>query len=283
VAGLLSLSQSALMQLGKADSLACLFEYDQNDNLTSSGYAFQYFPETITDTKAVNYSAKDIPGGSLPLYQWVSSGERVVSFTAYFTSDIDMAAVAPSGPGGPIDQFNTLVAQGLQTRNLDVRTAFLLLRRYMFPTYVTGGTAPGQPLTYSPPKLMLMFTGSGLGLFGGFGTTPGQQGTSYLPQGGSSSAPPPVGIGDRDGMTCVMTQCDLTIEQTFPSGMIRVGSVQLAFAHIAQLGGVVTFPSYGTTGTALAYRGDNSSISYYPIKVQWNPGSVGVFQGTGGR
>jgi hypothetical protein len=269
VAGLLSLSQSTLMQLGKASSLACFFEYDQNDNLTTSGLAFQYFPETITDTKAVNYQTKDIPGGSLPLYQWVSSGERIISFTAYFTSDVDLGAQATSGPNGPIDQFNTLQSQGLTNRNVDVRTAFLALRQYMFPTYLTSGTSPGQPLTLAPKKLMLMFTGSGLGLFGGFGATPGSPQSSYATaQGG------PVTLNDRDGITCIMTQCDLTIEQTFPSGMIRVGSVQLSFAHIAQLGGVVTFPSYGPQGSFLVNSGDNSSIARYPIQVLWADGGV---------
>jgi len=272
--GLLSLSESTFMQLGSAASRACLFEYDSNDNLTTQGVAFQYFPESITDTKAVNYQTKEIPGGSLPLYQWVSSGERIISFTAHFTSDVDLGAQSTdSSATGPVAQAKTLATQGLSNRNVDIRTAFLALRQYMFPTYVPSGTSPGQPLTVAPQKLMLVFTGSGFGMFGGFGATPGNPTNSFLTSAGGGGGSGVVSLNDRDCVTCIMTQCDLTVEQTFPSGMIRVGSVQLSFAHIAQLGGVVTFPSYGAPGKALVGFGDGASIAPYPIQVKWSGGS----------
>jgi hypothetical protein len=77
-----------------------LTELDENDapsaqSVEGDGGAgdprrrLQYFPETLTDSKAVNYQVKDIPGGSLPLYQWVSSGAREISFTAVWTTDVD--------------------------------------------------------------------------------------------------------------------------------------------------------------------------------------------------
>ena len=47
----------------------------------------QYFPESISDSRSANYEAKDIPGSSHPIYQWVSSGERTLSFTAVFTQE----------------------------------------------------------------------------------------------------------------------------------------------------------------------------------------------------
>lgn len=270
--GLLSLAQSTLMQLGQAASLCCLFEYDQNDNLTNGGIGFQYFPESITDTKAVNYQTKDIPGGSLPLYQWISSGERIISFTAYFTSDVDLGATATSGAEGPPVQQQTLASAGLGTRNVDVRTALLSLRKYLFPTYSTSSTSPGQPITTAPQKLMLVFTGSGLGILGGFGATPDNPTSSYLTLGGGS-----VPAADLDGITCIMTQCDITVEQTFPSGLIRVASVQLAFAQIAQLAGVVTFPSYGYPTGYLANliraQGDTNSLCSYPILAVWSSGT----------
>ena len=273
--GLLTLSQSTLTKLGKANSLACMFEYDKDDNITGYGIGFQYFPESISDTKAVNYQTKDIPGGSLPLYQWTSSGERIISFTAYFTSDIDLCAGGPQtqaayGANDPNPMFANLSSQGLASRNIDVRTALYALRRFLFPIYQKQGTQPGQPLTQSPPKVMLVFTGSGLGLLGGFG---------QMPDSPSASAASPSSVKfnavDMDAITCVMTQCDVTIEALFPSGAIRIASVQLSFAQIAQLGGQVTFPSFGPQDIQRSTyaTGVTSLLAPYPIQVSWTTGT----------
>ena len=269
--GLLSLSASTLTQLGSASSLACLFEYDASDNLTSTGIAFQYFPETITDTKAVNYQTREIPGGSLPLYQWISSGERIISFTAYFSSDIDLGAQSTqSASNGPAAQFANLSSQGLTNRNVDVRTALLALRRFLFPTYLATGTTPGQPLTNSPQKVMLVFTGTGLGALGGFGATPDNPTQTAV----SASTLSPT-IADIDAITCIMTQCDITIEALFPSGLIRVASVQLSFAQVAQLAGVVTFPSYGPISAQqqIVKNGAAPVLAPYSIQVSWSNSS----------
>lgn len=255
--GLLSLSQSAISNLGKASSIAAIYEYDKNGNLGSSGFQFQYFPETITDTKAVNYQVRDIPGGSLPLYQWISSGERVISFMAYFTSDVDLAAAGSSKlTASPPSNFKDLRAQGLANRNVDVRSALVALRRYLFPTYQPSGATPGTPLAVSPTTLNLMFTGTGLGLLGGI----------------SGSEPETQAVIDT--VTCVMTQCDITIEALFPSGLIRVASVQLAFAQIAQLGGQVAFPTFADSqgidwSHDIVDDGINDLVAPYPLKVDW--------------
>jgi hypothetical protein len=41
-----------------------------------------------------------------------------------------------------------------------------------------------------------------------------------------------------------MTQCDITWEQFFPSGLPRIASVQLSFAEVAQSGGSVNLPAF---------------------------------------
>ena len=43
-----------------------------------------------------------------------------------------------------------------------------------------------------------------------------------------------------------MTQCDITYDAFFPSGLPRIATVSLAFAEIAQFGGVVHFPRRNT-------------------------------------
>lgn len=180
----------------------------------------QYFPETLSDTKAVNWTQKEIPGGSLPLYQWVSSGERLVSFTAYFSCDVDLLA---AGEAGARDLLRRLRALGNEDwRSVDIRSAVAWLRRFLLPTY-GGANDTGGELTFAPRKLRLSVPGSGIGVAGGVASSGGA-------------------VIDPDSVTCVMTQCDVTYEGFFPSGLPRLASVALAFAQVAQLAGQVFFP-----------------------------------------
>ncbi len=209
---------------------AFLIELGQDDRPSATPgamRAFQYFPESISDTKATNYQQKEIPGGSLPLYQWINGGERLISFTAVFTSDVDLLnARAPSGLTGVLvgrgeKIQDRLKAAGELRRNVDIRAAVAWLRSYVLPSYANGaasGAQIGVPLTLAPAKVKLVLLGSGIGLAGG----------------STLSSP--------DAVDCVMTQCDVTHEKFFPSGLPRVTTVGLAFAQIAQIGGRVHFP-----------------------------------------
>jgi hypothetical protein len=211
---------------------------------------FQYFPDSITDSKAVNWEPKEIPGGSLPLYSYTGSGERTLSFTAYFTTDIDHLAGQEEsdsnvvGAQGQAAIAETLALtreathrrQGLMTtlstlrqrlrqagaedRNPYIPGALSWLRRFMLPRYGEN-TAVGVPLTKPPHKLLLHFPGTDIERLGGAG--------GFSVQGG--------------GILCVMTQCDITFEALFPSGNPRIASVNLAFAEVPQRGGYVRFPS----------------------------------------
>ena len=49
--------------------------------------AFQYYPEQISDSKSPEWVRKNIPGGSHPIVNFISGGERVLSFAAVFTND----------------------------------------------------------------------------------------------------------------------------------------------------------------------------------------------------
>jgi hypothetical protein len=226
--------------------------------------AFQYFPDTINDSKAVNYQQKEIAGGSLPLYQWIAGGERLITFTAIFTSDVDL--VTAEAPTGLIAKAVGTAGQGIRERlqsagesrrNVDIRSAIVWLRRYMFPTYVkdeSNGTKVGVPLTYAPSKLMLVMPGSGIGLAGG-----------------ESAA-----TTSMDAVLCVMTQCDVTYEKFFPSGLPRIASVSLGFAQIPQLGGHISFPHRGAVmdaGIVYGGEGPNSFFGYNLLPRTKNGGS----------
>lgn len=276
--GIASLGQSLLSRLGERKSVAALFEYDDQDKITAKGIQFQYFPETITDTKAVNYQTRDIPGGSLPLYQWISSGERILSFLAFFSADVDLGAgptttsigqLLSQGPlsfinfGGSAS-YTKLKAVGQLSRNVDVRTACLALRRYMFPHYQTSGAvAVGSPLTLAPKKLMLTVSAGGLGVMGGA--------TSKVLSG--AARPTSLGSSAQDSVNCIMTQCDISWEAWFPSGVPRIASVQLSFAQLAQLGGAVDFPAVGDAIDSIIDEGDAdtrpSALAPYPFRVKF--------------
>jgi len=188
----------------------------QTDDLEED-FIFQYFPESISDTKQINHQQKEIPGASLPLIQWVGSGERLISFTAYFASDIDYLAQGDS----KADEIRQRVkSEGLLRRNVDVRTALSLLRQFMLPTYGTAGGL-GVPVTFAPRKVRLFIPGSGIGVSGGV----------Y----GDSLVTP-------DSIFAVMTQCDITYVAFFPTGFPRIATVDLAFSQIAQVRGTINFP-----------------------------------------
>ena len=207
---------------------------------------FQYFPDSIADTKQVSYQPKEVAGGSLPLYQWTGSGERTISFTAYFTTDVDhlvhqqtidfdarfgSTLTDQSPPPGvatrvrSIDAaveaaYTRLQAAGARDRNPFIPGLLLWLRRFMIPRYGENGEI-GVPITRPPHKLLLHIPGSEIELYGGQG--------GFSQRGG--------------GLLCVMTTCDITIDALFPSGNIRSANVSLAFAEVPQRGGAVRFPS----------------------------------------
>jgi hypothetical protein len=206
------------------------------DSAKPSIRKFQYYPDSFSDTKAVNYATKEVPGGSLPLYQYVNSGERIVSFTTVFTSDIDFLADQGDKAQEPslfdataetwdseTNKVSSLMkrteASGVRGRNVFIPAALLWLRRFVFPRYGSDREVESA-LTKPPSRLLLVLPGTGFALNGGTG-----------------------GIGNpSSSMSCIMTQCDITYEALFPSGCPRKVSVSLSFAQIAQIGGSVVFP-----------------------------------------
>lgn len=209
---------------------------------------FQYFPDSIADTKAVNYQTKEVPGGSLPLYQYINSGERQITFTAMLTTDVDHLAniqltdfdaeVRGGSFGDQLGQQPDVVsrrllterailaaqerlrAAGAQARNPYIPAALAWLRRFTLPRYGNDSEV-GVPLTKPPRKLFLHFTGTNIEVNGGMGA-------HSIPGG---------------GILCIMTQCDINYESFFPSGNPRIATVSLGFAEVPQRAGSVRFPS----------------------------------------
>jgi hypothetical protein len=239
VAGLASLA-SAINKSNQdpLKSAAYLIELSAEDVPTQS-FSFQYFPESFTDSKTVSWQPKEIPGGSLPVYQWSSSGDRAVSFTAVFTADIDY--------GYGVFPRDRLLNAGQLDRNVDIRAAVYELRRMMLPSYTGGKTQP-------PPRLLLYLPRSGIGQAGG---------NSQLT------------ATNRDAIVCVMTSCEITWEKFFSSGVPKIASVSLGFSQVPQYKGVVAFPSRGdsiTNTLATTAAGTNvNSIRPYLLTRSLSP------------
>lgn len=183
--------------------------------------AFQYWPETVQDSRGSEWSAKNIPGGSHPLYQWTHGGERTLSFTAMFTTDTApqesilewqrATAVLPSGSPAqsPYEGMQNERLNGLDigTRDVDLRAVVSWLRWYTYPYYTEGDGWKA----FEPPKCMLVLPNTGLGYLG------------------------------YDYIICVMTQCDITYEACFETGFPRLIEVSLAFSEVVQEGTSVQF------------------------------------------
>jgi len=242
MAGLLSLGPALLARVSENKSAAylqALTEKGDPDDVFGS-YRFQYFPETVADTKAVNWANREIPGASLPIYQWVASGERALSFTAAFTSDIDLLSAAHEEDAD--SRFNSLKSAAIISRNVDLRAAVAWLRYFLYPSYGTVGPS-GVPYGAAPKKLKLILPGSGIGISGG--TNDG-----------------------HDEMLSIMTQCDITYEMFFPSGYPRIITASMAFVQTGQLGAnSVVFPSSAQLPAAVKGGGSSGTLGY-PLTVQ---------------
>lgn len=170
--------------------------------------AFQYWPESLQDTRGSEWNPRSIPGGSHPIYQWTQGGERRLSFTALFSTDTepeDEALLQDDPYAAAADRPLSGIQRG--SRDLDIRAAVSWLRYYTYPMYGTG-----QDLrVFEPPKVLLVMPNSGIAYDG------------------------------HDYVTAVMTQCDVTYQAWFPSGFPRMVEIQLEFAEVVQQGLRVSF------------------------------------------
>lgn len=184
-----------------------------NEALNNEVIAFQYWPDTVQDSKGSEWSARNVPGGSHPLYQWTHGGERRVSFTAVFTTDtmpdddtvlgVDILGGLLGGAADPYHRMSDRPFSGIQLgfRDIDLRAVISWLRWFEYPWY---GTAEQQFRAYEPAKALLVMPNMGMAHNG------------------------------DDSLLTVMTQCDVTYEACFPNGFPRIIEVTLEFAEVVQ-------------------------------------------------
>jgi hypothetical protein len=239
VAGVLSLGSADLFKLSDKKARITLTRLKPENDLPDGTLALQYWPESVSDTKATNWANKAIPGGNLPLYSWINGAERVISFSTIFATDVDVTKWTADPTASQADDtfLGELKQKGLDTRNIDIRGALLWLRSFLMPTYNADGTY------LPPPKCEMVIPGSRLG----YGA------------GGTSSNP--------DGIISIMTQCDIDYRAFFPNGVPRIASVSLSFAQLPQWLGIVKFPGYSSVFSGLVKDGADGVAPYKIGKV----------------
>lgn len=215
--------------VGENRTRATIIRLNQKDDSTSQDkFSFQYFPESINDTMGAEYGQGGVPGGSLPLDHYMKGSGREISFTALFSSDMDlMVGGDRQAPDAGFTNFSAQLFEQLRDikqdhRNVDIRAAVAWLRSFLLPSYRTSTSDVGQGLTRAPSKLFLVLPNSGIGLVGG---------DSGL-----------AGYATPDVVLCVMTQCDVEWKAFFPSGLPRLAAVQLNFRQTPTFAGKVYFP-----------------------------------------
>lgn len=203
-----SLSSIAKMAFGTNPVTASLVPLSSDGyELGSMERGFQYFPETITSTRGANWVSKQIPGGSHPLYQFISGTDHAISFSAVFTADEKPA-------GNLLDiltkGFSLASAVGslfgvAPKHTSDVGAAIAWLRSFTLASYQDQGAMK------APPVLRLYLPNSGIN---------GWKGSTITP----------------DSIDVIMTQCDVTYESFHRNGFPRIAVVQLSFFETIQVG-----------------------------------------------
>lgn len=158
----------------------------------------QWWPESLSDTIALGWTEKLIPGGSHSLQQWGGNGGRTISFEIPLTRNMrlkeTLTAAQGAGPGSSLlDPDNTRN----RPFNTNIPAAIAYLRAFCYPEYDDSGAI-------APPICLL--------------NVPGHK----LNENGS------------DTIWCVMTGCDVTYKHSFDEGEPRLASVALTFMQIVQ-------------------------------------------------
>ena len=126
---------------------AALAMYDPISGKEEGAFqAFQYFPEKITDSKSVDYASKTIPGGSHPIYTFISGGERTITFDVIFANDEnpDAGASLKNFLTGKAN-FSPLSLGKIRPDVVDIKEAVKWLRSFLYPEY-KNNIAKAPPL-----------------------------------------------------------------------------------------------------------------------------------------
>ena len=157
-----------------------IYKIDESGNILSNiNYVAQFLlnPSTWEETKSSNWSPQTVPGQSDPVYQWVSSGPRTVSFEALVTKDTynyakSASPTANSTPSAPFATFGQIASLFAQVASpppmtpgsnvnvlLDISDNLNYYRSLLYPKYTVNNNS--TQLTNSPP-LVVLYSGTAI-------------------------------------------------------------------------------------------------------------------------
>jgi hypothetical protein len=171
-------------------------------------FALQYFPETVNDHKATEWVQKIIRGLSHPLHDFVSGGDRKISFQVIFTRDMP-----DDLDESRVDAAERRKNDGVDAYNVDVAAASHLIRSFLYPIY------PSASISLPPRRLLLVLPGYELNYGGRFG--------------GAASD------NSADALPCFCTQADKIYEEAFEDGTPRILVMQCEFTETIQYQGAI--------------------------------------------
>lgn len=190
-----------------ADFVVGRWDWEGGTAVFKESRAMQWFPESLSDNKAVDWEQKVVPGGSHPFYTFTGGGERTISVTVQFSCDHD-----PTFDSGVLD-----MGDGKPGRSTDIRAEIQYLRQFMYAAY---SKSKGKRVT-PPPMASLTISNLGWGC--------------------SGTGPANSKFAAEDTVYSLMTGCDVTYPRLFPSGHPRIAEVSLTFAEIVQYDRLVRF------------------------------------------
>ncbi len=166
--------------------------------LESLIFTFQYYPVSLSEYITVEYDETIVPGGSHPIYQWVSTGEHTITMTVYLARDTVQVLVGRAGRKLEVKDMS--VEEKLF--NIDVADAINALKFLAYPTYSNLTTIAFNLNGIAPPVCRLILPNSKLG-------------------------------GDKkDGIFVILKNLNIEYLAFFPDGTPRIATADLDFLEI---------------------------------------------------
>jgi len=184
---------------------------------------FQFFPETIVDSRSANVSEVNIPFFSNPMPTFSSASPRIISFSADFAQEkwaVQSSQQLDAGLGNDIAFWDK--------HNFNVGLALQALRSLTYPVAVNG-------LMY-PLPLYLSLPGTRIGIDRVAGS----------------------GALINSSILCFMKSYSSTRKSFFPDGVPRIGSIQMDFQEFANLDERMTFTDFSKAYVSYAAHAQNA-------------------------
>ena len=221
--------------------------------------AFQWFPDTFSDSIEVGWEPKQVPGSSHAIMQWNANGGRTFSFETLLYRN--MAPIEMQQQQATLTQlasdalFPDPSSPDNLPYNVNIESMVSWFRAFCYPTYVSGaGTGVSRDVmitrAISPPIAILNLPNMALNEDG------------------------------SDIVFCVVTGCDVNYEKLFPNGQPRVVKVSLTLKQVVQnplQQNAIKFVGFDTLDNARKTKFDKDSNRYgKTIKQSINNNIKGV-------